>query len=85
MNNDMNFKNKVQTLLEQTRKKIYREQDITNKYGITVINHMMIFNNDKYFICFYDKIGNNSIALGEFNTFVANVNNISNIKQNIYY
>ena len=79
--NNIIFKNKVQALLEQTGKKIYREQDINNKYGLTVINHMMIFNNNKYFICFYDMIGNNSIPLANFNNFVKDVNNISNHKQ----
>ena len=78
---DNTFKNKVQTLLEQTRKKVYREPEINNKYGLTVINHMMIFNNDKYFLCFYDKIGNNSITIAEFNNFVRDVNTISNTKQ----
>ena len=76
-----NFQNKVQTLLEQTHRKIFHKQDIINKYNVTMIDHMMIYKNDKYFICFYDYVGNNSLTIEEFNNFTYSVNIIANAKQ----
>jgi hypothetical protein len=76
------FEDKVQLLLEQTKKKVYRKQDIVNKYGPTItIDHMIVYKDDNFIICFQDKNTNNSITINDFNNFTNSVNTIANTKQ----
>jgi len=75
------FEKKIQLLLEKTKKKVHTCSDIINKYNIYNVNHMIMYNNDKYFICFNDNWSNNSISPEGLNNFIASVNIIAGMKQ----
>ena len=72
------FEDKMQSKLETTNLKIYREKDVKNFYGknITAIDHL--FYNDDIIVCIQDKWLSCKVSNKEFNHFVSCVNTIVN-------
>lgn len=78
----IHFENQIQTILNRTRLKVYREAEVTRMYGsnITAVDHMLKIDG-KLLICIQDKYQEKNISIQQTTHFIYSVNTISRISK----